>query len=216
MSSMLGSLDIQLLQSSQVGDVNEVVSLLERGANVNCKDIGTALSWAEVKGHIQGVTALLDHGAELKRQDDRGLTTLHHAVTHGRVECIKALLDRGAEVDTQGNDGSTPLHDAGMLHGMDTCSASMLSLTAELKWTHRGNDDSTPFQDAAWNGHVQCIKSLLDHGAEVDTQGNDGSTPLQDAAWNGHVHCIKALLDRGAEVDTQGNDGSTPLHVIVR
>eukprot|EP00798_Chlamydomonas_sp_ICE-L_P022789 gene22789-biopygen31438 len=183
MSSMLVSLDIQLLQSSRAGDVYEVVSLIERGADVNCKDIGstqctggrTPLHNAAREGHVECIKALLDRGAEVETQDNYGRTPLQDAAWKGNVECIKALLDRGAEVNTQDSVGSTPLHKA------------------------------------ACNGHVECIKALLDSGAVVDTQNNDGSTPLHGAACNGHVGCVKALLDRGAEVTIKNILGNTAL-----
>ena len=71
---------------------------------------------------------------------------------------------------------------------------------------------NAPLHRAAGFGHMECIKALLDRGAEVNIKCNADSTPLHSAAWGGHVDCTRALLDSGAEVNTQDCHGSTPLH----
>eukprot|EP00798_Chlamydomonas_sp_ICE-L_P021508 gene21508-biopygen30221 len=73
-------------------------------------------------------------------------------------------------------------------------------------------DLDAPLHRAARNGHLECIKALLDRGAEVNIKCNVGSTPLHSAAFYGRVECTRALLERGAEVNTQDNNGNAPLH----
>eukprot|EP00798_Chlamydomonas_sp_ICE-L_P000711 gene711-biopygen458 len=210
MSTILSSFDRQLLQSSQEGRVNEVVSLLERGANVNCcNDYGTPLHYAALYGHLECIKALLDSGAEVNKTNFFGFTPLHDAAGKGGVECIRALLNSGAGVDTPDNYGNTPMHYAA-LYGQLECIKALLDSGAEVNRTNMFG--FAPLHDAAGRGGVECIRALLDSGAEVDTPDNDGNTPLHCAASMELVECIKALLVKGAEVNAQDKTGNAPLH----
>ena len=53
---------------------------------------------------------------------------------------------------------------------------------------------------AAQDGHVEVVKVLLDHGAEVDATNDSGQTPLHRAAACGHAQTAEELLARGAQV----------------
>jgi hypothetical protein len=52
---------------------------------------------AAYHGHRQTVAALLEHGGDPDRPNDRGQTPLAGAVFQGEREVIEALLDGGAD-----------------------------------------------------------------------------------------------------------------------
>jgi hypothetical protein len=56
---------------------------------------------------------------------------------------------------------------------------------------------------AARKGDLAQVKSLLDHGADVNAKSPYGSTPLFFACDRGHIEVIKLLLDRGADLNTE-------------
>ena len=61
-------LNTELLDASRKGNTSKVISLLEKGADVNVKDKktgSTALICASRSGHIETVKALLKKGADL-------------------------------------------------------------------------------------------------------------------------------------------------------
>lgn len=55
-----------------------------------------------------------------------------------------------------------------------------------------------PLTLAAGYGHLDAVKVLLDHGADINAEDVTGWTALHAAAHNGHVAVVKYLLDRGA------------------
>jgi hypothetical protein len=68
---------------------------------------------------------------------------------------------------------------------------------------------------AAENGNVDCVKSLIAAGADVnarwETAGLDERTVLMDAARGGHSDCIKALIAVGVDLNARDTKGLTAL-----
>jgi Ankyrin repeats (3 copies)/Ankyrin repeat len=65
------------------------------------------------------------------------------------------------------------------------------------------NNGQTPMSWAAWYGHLEVVKLLLEKGAEVDAKDRGKQTPMSRAAGNRHLEVVKLLLEKGAEVDAQ-------------
>jgi len=51
---------------------------------------------------------------------------------------------------------------------------------------------------ASQNGHIDCVKLLVQHGAEVETCTNKGETPLYWAVGNGHIEVVQFLIEQHA------------------
>jgi ankyrin repeat protein len=64
---------------------------------------------------------------------------------------------------------------------------------------------------AANNGHVDCVRYLLERGANIDDRSNNGKSSLLWAARWGHVEVVRLLLEYGANSSIQDRDGLTVL-----
>lgn len=71
--------------------------------------------------------------------------------------------------------------------------------------------DCTPLMEAASAGHVDIVKLLLAHGADVNAESSSGHTPLMWACAQGHEAVVTALLEGGAKVEAHNENGHTPL-----
>lgn len=124
--------------------------------------------------------------------------------------------------------------------------AASLGRASELRALIRGGasvnvvavDSITPLHEACVRGQAQCVRLLLDAGAQVqaatqvyvggggsaravrsracsqvDARNVDGSTPLCDACSAGSVECVRLLLERGATADPAlTSRTASPLH----
>ncbi|XP_029348775.1 ankyrin repeat and SOCS box protein 11 [Echeneis naucrates] len=71
--------------------------------------------------------------------------------------------------------------------------------------------DRTPLHEAAYQGRLLLLRSLIAQGFHVDTLTMDSISPLHEACLAGHYACAKFLLDNGANVEMVSTDGVTPL-----
>ncbi|KAK2527573.1 Asb5 [Columba livia] len=84
--------------------------------------------------------------------------------------------------------------------------ASWGILTSQGSWA-----DRSPLHEAASQGRLLSLKTLLSQGYNVDTLTIDQVTPLHEACLGDHVGCARILLEAGANVNATTIDGVTPL-----
>ena len=98
-----GELEDKLIQSAQRGDIKDVQTLLDKGANINMPDSykRTALMRASDRGHANVVRLLIDRGANINARDNLGGTALMLACMSGKTEVVRVLIDKGADVNVR-------------------------------------------------------------------------------------------------------------------
>eukprot|EP00062_Callorhinchus_milii_P011125 gi/632956757/ref/XP_007894118.1/ PREDICTED: ankyrin repeat and SOCS box protein 5 isoform X2 [Callorhinchus milii] len=79
-------------------------------------------------------------------------------------------------------------------------------LTSQGSWA-----DRSPLHEAASQGRLLSLKTLLAQGQKANTLTIDHVTPLHDACLGKHVACAKALIEAGANTNAITIDGVTPL-----
>lgn len=69
-----------------------------------------------------------------------------------------------------------------------------------------------PLHDAAKNGDLQAVKSMLSQEFDLAAPDSAGEPPLLLAALAGHADVTAFLLERGADIETRNKGGLTALH----
>jgi len=96
----------------------------------------------------------------------------------------------------------------------DVAAVKQLLKTDKDLTNARDMDDSTPLHCAAWKGHLEVVKALLDAGADINAKSqNDhyGDTPLHAASHGNQKDVVKVLIERGANLHSKNKIGRTPL-----
>ncbi|KAM6986089.1 uncharacterized protein ankrd50l [Aplochiton taeniatus] len=169
-------------------------------------------------GRQDSVRVLLDSGVSVNRTDPAdGRTLLASAAHSGSADIVDLLLSRGADPLLSDHQGQTPLTLAarqGYVHVLsvllDGVRGQDVAVAARMV-DHADSEGWTALRSAAWGGHADAVRLLLDAGAEVDGCDAEGRTALRAAAWGGHEEILRTLLDYGAQVDRADREGRTPL-----
>ena len=131
------------------------------------------------------VKLLVTHGAQVNVKDEMGKTALVHAVDRGDVAVVEALLQAGADASISDEKGTTAL-----MYALQEPSpfnregstalrveAAKLLLKGKVGDVNTQNENGeTPLMRAVDLGEIEIVKSLLDHGANVDLSDVLGST----------------------------------------
>ncbi|XP_071024896.1 ankyrin repeat and SOCS box protein 5-like isoform X4 [Oncorhynchus clarkii lewisi] len=71
--------------------------------------------------------------------------------------------------------------------------------------------DRSPLHEAACQGRLLALRTLLSQGYNANIPTIDHVTPLHEACLSDHASCAKALIAAGANVNATTIDGVTPL-----
>uniref|UniRef100_A0A8C6TKC3 Ankyrin repeat and SOCS box containing 5a n=1 Tax=Neogobius melanostomus TaxID=47308 RepID=A0A8C6TKC3_9GOBI len=76
---------------------------------------------------------------------------------------------------------------------------------------HSSWADRSPLHDAASQGRLLAVRTLIVQGHNVNVLTIDHVTPLHEACLGNHVACARALIEAGANVQ-KGRSLDSPLH----
>ena len=234
-----------LHSASQQGHIEIAELLIQHGTDVgSCDNNGwTPLHRASSRGHAAMAELLIRRGADLGSRNNDSWTPLHLAALWGHFETVKLLLECGADRNIRDDKNKTPSDLASDNNKLDVAnflSRSAIALEEEVRpnasspspqhlrpdvaWspqTQRGNvepsdDERLSICAASRNGNIDVVRSLLDHGSDIEQKDSDRRTPLALASRDGQLEMAKLLIERGAYVDSREPEGWTPLHLASR
>ncbi|XP_066139656.1 protein phosphatase 1 regulatory subunit 12A isoform X5 [Euwallacea fornicatus] len=224
------------LAACAAGDKEEVLKLLEKGADINTANVDglTALHQACIDDNLDMVEFLVEHGADVNRGDNEGWTPLHATASCGLMYIAKYLIEKGGDVAAVNNDGELAIDIAecqkmeGLLKseivkkGID-CDAARndeeramlrdaqewLATKSSLVNEPHQKTGATALHVASAKGYVDVIKILLQCGADIDAQDVDGWSPLHAAAHWGQEEACRLLVDNLADLESKNIVGQT-------
>ncbi|MDR3741791.1 MAG: ankyrin repeat domain-containing protein [Terracidiphilus sp.] len=174
--------------------------LLDHNVSKNDQhDKDLALVRAANAGSLESVRALVAYGAnpnaDLKKltitesgggmemQGPGNGSILIYAASSGNPDLVREILQYHPDIEARDREGKTALFAAG---------------------DYRSSD--------ADGARLECVRLLLDAGANVNASDDDGNTPLHETFL---TDVEEELLKHGANVNAQNNDGDTPIVTTV-
>lgn len=180
---------------------------------------------------VEEIKTLLQKGANIHSEDDRGNTALDVAAYFGRLEIVKLLLTKGALVRPNNlflclpnHQGNTPLHHAAAQGHLEILK-TLIEHNRRTGYNYintKNKADLTPISIAARNGQEVIVRYLLKKGAQFQQTKlyqnspylyNTLNTPLMLAAQGGHLSTVQLLLEYKANIDDKNQHGQTALHL---
>lgn len=167
--------DTCLIKALANGNLEIARILLERGANVNAKDINgqTALHAALWRGQNEAAKWAIKNGANVMDQDEHQWTSLHFAACDSGIDknVIELIIKKGIPINVANEDGQTPLHLA-MIGNVANKVKLFLQLGADINLVNDIN--CTPLRmaqtDISQGLKLDCAKLFVEHIAIMESE----------------------------------------------
>ena len=163
----------------------------------------SALHAAVSRDCVDAAALLLQKGAYVHERDENGFALIHAVSFKDDMAMLKLLLNAGAEVNDVSGGGDWPLKDA-CQSGDAAAVAFLLRVGANPNLTSTGE---TALFAAVSSDNLECVRLLLDTGADVNATDCDGWTCLFHLRSERVAHY---LLERGAGAGISDQCGGLP------
>jgi len=196
-------------------DVSMVERLVEHGADVSRRrtDGATPHALAELYGNPEIAAWLLAHGAA---DELSPLERFIAACARGDHRAADALLATTPALRSE----LRPEHHLMLHRPAESGNAAVLDamLACGFNPEAKDKDNVTPLHRAAMGGHVEAVRVLLQHGADVNAR--DGMFAASPLVWTvegrrnarrhpgDHVGVARALIDAGSPLDWVPPEGA--------
>lgn len=228
----LSPINSKLLKQSEKGNIEQILQLLDMGADVNAKDKEgwSPLLTALGMNHFQAAEILIDAGADVNYMlpiSPFDKTPLMKAASVGSLSMVEILLSKGAAVNAKREDGTTALIFAAS-GGHLAVVQKLLTAGADI---HARNTEQGALGASLLQGHREVAEFLWSAGAQLNLSeaaacgltdevrallaagaSPDEGAAIAHAARSENLEIIILLVEAGANINAQDSDGNTALH----
>jgi ankyrin repeat protein len=148
---------------------------------------------------------LAEDAALASARSEAGESAVILAIYGGSGEIANLLIQRGADLDVF---AAAAAGNLAALERLIAASPKSVGTFASDGWT--------PLHLAAFFGHAQAVRLLLERGADphATSKNPTANQALHAAAVRGHRDVVAELIGKGADVNRAAGGGWTPLHLV--
>jgi len=184
------STQLALIKAVDAKDQDALIAAIGKGADIDApgSESITPLFWALIKRNPEGLTLLLEQGADPNKIimlpenfQEKSTSAMDVASRMDDSQYLKILLKRGGNPNLHVNDWDEPvLHRAIMYRQLDN------------------------------------VKLLVEHGADINHQDKSGTTPLMQAVLGTMYEVALYLLRQGGDPNLSNKHGVNPVALVER
>ncbi|XP_050406194.1 serine/threonine-protein phosphatase 6 regulatory ankyrin repeat subunit B [Patella vulgata] len=153
---------------------------------------------------------LLQHDSAVNAKDDDGRTPVLWAASAGNTEACIILIEAGADVNIVDKHGLTAVHCAASRG--HTAILHCLIKEHKVKVDSVDRNHCTALFYAITLGNMECMKLLIELGANLSHLDTRGRTPAHCAAGKGSTEALDLLHARNVDLWKRSIKGDLPLH----
>ena len=203
----LEALGLPILRKSKEKECTDF--LISEGADVNFKDRNgcTPLHLMALHGNVDCSVSLISAGADVNKKNKEGETPLMKAAHCDKVQFAELLLQNGADINAYNSRGRYAIFNAAWAGSAEILQL-LLKAGDNVNKTHSMMKQYISLVTAVSRGHEECVRILLQEGADVNISDDESHTALMCAAHNGQNKCVRLLLAAGADVNFTSHYGT--------
>ncbi|KAF6795813.1 vps9-ankyrin repeat-containing [Colletotrichum sojae] len=160
-------------------------------------------------GLVREVEELLSHNVDINAYGGVHHYPLIVAAIEGHTKVVQALLAHDANVRSKAWEGMTALHAASR-NGNEAIVGLLLASDVDIDATTKDRMD-TSLAMACRLGHIGIARSLISHGASIESTTNGPFGTLEAACAAGHLPVVQLLLENGADFHALSIQSRSPL-----
>lgn len=193
---------------------NIVDLLIERHADIH--DFGgyhgtvliaaCSASWSwDATERLRVVRTLVEKGADIHAEGRLGGNAMQAASLNRQAGVVAFLLSKGADVDSRGGEYGTALIAAccNVRKEEEALETAKVLITKGADINYLGEHHGSALYQAAFNGHHNVVKLLIEAKANVNLWNDPTKAPLVATCGGSEIDMktAKLLLDNGADIN---------------
>ena len=236
-------IETALMKAVMTGRMDLVKSLISEDLKLNLdlrtSDGSTALILAVKRGDLDMAITLIEAGANLDIHTDDGCNALIKSCNFGYERVVKALIEHGANVNEfskNGNTGTSMISlyfldynknhiisfRRSLVGLMKACEKGYIGIVealckANAKIEIHSNDGCCAFIRSANYGHEECVRLLIEYGANINIVSLGGrNTALIKACEKGYTNIARMLIEKNCTLDHANKAEETAIMIATK
>ena len=181
----------------------------------------TPMHYASLRGNVEGVSTLLEFGADPWKGDEQSQNCLHIAAYYGYREIVEHILKTSGDVFASDFEDETAFHLAATEGHVDVLGQLFLHINARREGANilskKDVDDNSVLHCAVMSGSQEAVMMCISQKFTGLERNTSGAFPLHLAAQYGYIEIAIMLLENeDIKVNCTDNESATPLHYAAR
>lgn len=226
--NLQGDGNIRALDFAQFKQAKDAIKILEEAGatsgktqekeesgviTITKKQVTENLLAASRNGDADAVLTALALGADINALCEDGFTPLMSACLCGHPDVAELLLKKGADpltLDVKGFSVLAWVRSQGLKEMIPMIQAARQAALPDKARNAEGTDQLI---NAAYEGDLDTVKSLLADGADMDALGKEGATAVMVAGFSQRHEIIHYLAQQGADLEVLSRRKLTALQM---